>query len=130
MESCKAQTYENIELTFSDDASTDDMVEICKIWIQESKKRFVNIRIVTLDKNSGVSANVNRGVNASTGVWFKLVARDDLLFESCIQWKVEFINNLTKVGPDPSVLSSKIKYFKCCICICIYHLVSDFTMDR
>jgi alpha-1,3-rhamnosyltransferase len=78
LESAKAQTYENIELIITDDASQDDTVEICRSWLEENKERFVRTELVTVNENSGIPANCNRGLYASTGEWIKLIAGDDV----------------------------------------------------
>jgi len=89
LESAKAQTYQNIELIVSDDCSTDNTVEICRNWIEENKVRFVRTELITVDKNTGIPANCNRGARAAQGEWVKLIAGDDLLYNSCI---VTFMN--------------------------------------
>ena len=91
LESIKAQTYQNIELIVSDDCSTDTTVQICKEWIEKNKARFVRTQIVTVEKNTGVSANCNRAEDACQGEWVKLIAGDDLLLPNCIQDYVSFI---------------------------------------
>ena len=42
LESIKSQTYHNIELIISDDASQDNTVDICELWLKENKERFRN----------------------------------------------------------------------------------------
>jgi len=90
LESAKAQTYQNIELIVSDDCSTDNTLEICKNWIEGNKNRFVHTDLITVEKNSGISPNCNRGINAGNGEWLKLIAGDDLLIENCISSFLEF----------------------------------------
>ena len=99
LESAKAQTYPNIELIVSDDCSTDNTVEISEKWINENKNRFVKTQLITVKKNTGIPANCNRGVQASSGTWIKLIAGDDMLLENCIQDNVQFIhsNPLAKI---------------------------------
>ncbi|UBB88545.1 glycosyltransferase family 2 protein [Candidatus Kaistella beijingensis] len=81
LESAKAQTYQNIELIISDDGSQDDTVEVCQNWLAENKERFVYSQIITVEKNTGIPANCNRGVKASKGEWIKLIAGDDAFTE-------------------------------------------------
>jgi len=97
LESAKNQTYQNIELIISDDGSKDNTVEICTDWISKNKSRFINARIVTVEKNTGVAANCNRGIANSTSEWIKFSAGDDLLLPNCIQDNMEFITKNTGV---------------------------------
>ena len=64
LESAKAQTYQNIELIISDDGSQDETVELCEKWLAENKDRFIDSQIITVEKNTGIPANCNRGVKA------------------------------------------------------------------
>jgi glycosyltransferase involved in cell wall biosynthesis len=84
LESCKVQTYQNIELIVSDDCSTDNTVSICSKWIEENKEKFGRTEIVTAEKNTGIAANCNRGINATNGNWIKLISGDDLLLPNCL----------------------------------------------
>jgi glycosyltransferase involved in cell wall biosynthesis len=79
LESVKSQTYQNIEIIISDDASTDNTVEICKKWVKKNKDRFVWATVVTVQKNTGISANCNRGLYAAKGQWVKIIGGDDVL---------------------------------------------------
>ncbi|KAA6320476.1 putative glycosyltransferase EpsE, partial [termite gut metagenome] len=80
LESAKVQTYQNIELIVSDDCSTDDTVDVCQNWLDENKERFVRTELLIVLKNTGVSANCNRGYKVAKGEWIKGVAGDDMLF--------------------------------------------------
>ena len=93
LESAKAQTYQNIELIISDDASQDDTVEICEKWIAVNGEQFVRTELVTATMNTGIAPNCNRGVNASKGEWVKLIAGDDILCDNCIESNVIFANS-------------------------------------
>ena len=91
LESSKAQTYQNLELIVSDDCSTDNTVELCRNWIEQNKSRFVRTELLTVAKNTGISANCNRAEAACHGKWAKGIAGDDLLMPNCIYDCVEYV---------------------------------------
>jgi glycosyltransferase involved in cell wall biosynthesis len=111
LESAKAQTYGNLELIISDDSSTDDTVEICKKWLSENKERFVNSELITAEKNTGISANCNRGVKAAKGEWVKLIAGDDCLIHDCIYEYVKYAyeNNASVLHSNVCIYKDKFK---------------------
>lgn len=95
LESAKNQTYQNIELIITDDASQDNTISICRDWLEENKVRFVKTELIVSNVNTGIPANCNRGVNACNGSWIKLIAGDDKLFTNCISENIQFVlNNL------------------------------------
>lgn len=110
LDSIKHQTYQNIELIISDDCSTDNTVAICQYWIEQNKERFVQTQLLTVNKNTGVSANVNRAWKACKGEWVKGVAGDDVLINTCIQNIVNFFTD------NPS-------------CICAFAQMSAFGRE-
>ena len=91
LESTRLQTYQNIELIISDDCSTDDTVEICTAWLKKNSKRFFNTKIIISPQNTGTAINCNRGVNASTGKWIKLLAGDDSLPPESVAEYIDFM---------------------------------------
>jgi len=93
LESAKAQTYQNIELIVSDDCSTDNTVQICRNWIQENKEKFIRTELLTVEENTGISPNCNRGAFKATGEWIKLIAGDDRLKNNCIDEFVKATQN-------------------------------------
>lgn len=92
LESVKAQTYHNIELIIADDCSSDNTVEICKLWLSENEKRFRHTNIIVPTCNTGTSANYNRGLEACHGEWIKFLDGDDLLLQNCIEDNINFIS--------------------------------------
>ena len=92
LESAKAQTYRNIELIITDDCSTDNTVNIVREWVSGNISEFRNVRVLDSSLNSGIPANCNRGLLASTGEWVKIIAGDDLLLNDCIESNLSFVS--------------------------------------
>ena len=107
LESVKAQTYQNIELIISDDCSTDNTVELCQQWIEYNKDRFVRTQLITVDKNTGISANLNRAEAACQGEWVKGIAGDDVLLPECISDCIDYALQT----PDVIYLFARVKVF-------------------
>lgn len=108
LESVKAQTYKNIELIVSDDGSLDSTLLIAKNWLSVNSDRFVRTEIVSVIKNTGVSANCNRGILAAKSDWIKFIAGDDILLPNCIQDNVAFVMRNEKA----SVVFSQVELYK------------------
>ncbi|HOI91869.1 MAG TPA: glycosyltransferase [Candidatus Rifleibacterium sp.] len=99
------QTYADVELIISDDCSQDNTIEVCANWLEAHKERFINTKLVTTEKNTGIPANCNRGVKASKGEWIKLIAGDDLLFDDAIEKLIGCVND------ENNLYFGKIKSF-------------------
>ncbi|NLX80733.1 MAG: glycosyltransferase [Proteiniphilum sp.] len=98
LDSIRLQTWRNIELIITDDASTDKTVQICSDWLIQHKNCFANTEILTVSHNTGIPANCNRGLNAARGSWVKFIGADDILLESCIDDNMKAINNNPKTS--------------------------------
>ena len=85
LESIKAQTYQNIELILSDDASTDQTVALAEAWIAENKERFVRTCIRKSEKNQGPTRNANEGFKLCRGTYIKQLAADDKFAPDCVK---------------------------------------------
>lgn len=107
LESIKKQTYPNIELIVSDDGSKDSTIELCNNWSRDNEKRFSAMQVITVEKNTGIPANCNRGFNASKGSWIKLIAGDDLLAEKYIEKMMGYSKN----HPDCEIIHSPVIKF-------------------
>lgn len=107
LDSIYNQTYENLELIVSDDCSTDKTVDICQEWINGHKGRFVRTELLVVEKNTGVSANMNRAEAACQGEWVKPIAGDDILMPDCIETYVDYVSKHS----DAIYVFSKVETF-------------------
>lgn len=120
LDSVKNQTYQNIELIISDDCSPDNTVEICSAWLEANKDRFVRTELITVPKNTGTAANINRAIRACRGEFIKGIAGDDILEPECIGININNIGNAVMAISDliyfdgdrilPAPYDSKILY--------------------
>ena len=91
LDSIYNQTWRKIELIVTDDCSDDNTVELCHNWMEIHRSRFACIRIVTSEKNTGVSGNANRGLYSANGEWIKFLGADDALLPGCIEANMEHV---------------------------------------
>jgi len=92
LNSIEQQTYKNIELIISDDCSNDNTISICDEWICRYKYRFINVKLITHDVNTGVACNCNRAFRVASGTWIKALAGDDILLPDAIQTYIEYVS--------------------------------------
>lgn len=86
LDSIKTQTYPNMEIVISDDGSRDNTVEVVEKWKQENSSQKLQVTVITVEKNTGISANLQRGIDQCKGTWVKLIAGDDCLNQDCIEY--------------------------------------------
>jgi len=84
IESVLAQTWENLELIISDNASNDDTEGICREY-QEKDRRITYIKNAT---NLGAGPNYDNCFHKSSGKYFKWLAHDDMIAPSFIEKSV------------------------------------------
>lgn len=108
LDSVYNQTYQNIELIVSDDASNDDTIEVVKNWLESHKDRFVRTELIAISVNKGVTANYNRAAAACKGDWIKDIDGDDILKPNCIQTYVDYVLEY----PDAVCVFSKMIPFR------------------
>lgn len=73
-ESLQKQTYENLQIIFINDASTDDSLKI----LEEFKKQDERVVVVSQECNKGVSAARNAGLDVCTGDYIGFCDADDV----------------------------------------------------
>jgi glycosyltransferase involved in cell wall biosynthesis len=75
IESILGQTYGDLELVISDNASTDGTAEICSAYAKQDGR----IRYIRQEKNIGAAPNHNEVFRRSSGPYFKWACHDDVL---------------------------------------------------
>lgn len=74
IESVVKQTFEEFELILINDCSTDNSLKICN---SACDKYHDHIKVITLDKNSGLSNARNIGINSALGEYILFLDSDD-----------------------------------------------------
>lgn len=82
------QTYSNIEVILVDDCSTDNSYDKCLQY----KKRFNNLYVYRLAKNSGAGAARNYGIEHSSGSWIYFPDIDDRVELRLVERMMEIVS--------------------------------------
>ena len=85
IKSVLAQTYQNWELLFVDDCSTDKSLEIARSFNDDRIKIFQN------EENSGAAISRNRAISEAKGRWIAFLDSDDLWQEDKLLKHVAFM---------------------------------------
>ncbi len=88
IESLISQTYENVELIYVNDGSTDDTAEIIKSYTQS----FQNIKMINT-KNTGAGEARNIGLQKAKGKYIMFLDADDYFMPDMIEKMVTKIGN-------------------------------------
>ena len=83
MESLIAQKFKDFEAVFVNDCSTDSSFEQMRSYAE----RFDFVRLVSLERNSGVSAARNKGLDCAVGDYIVFIDADDRV-------TADFLSNL------------------------------------
>lgn len=94
IKSVQAQSYENWELCFADDASTDTRV---RETITQASSDDVRIKYVFRKKNGHISEASNSALNIATGEFVGLLDHDDVLWPNALYEVVKAINTDEKI---------------------------------
>jgi glycosyltransferase involved in cell wall biosynthesis len=86
LDSLLGQTYKNIELIISDNASMDGTQEICRKYAEKDKR----IKYTRQKKNIGATDNFNFVLKQGIGDYFMWAADDDL-------WEPDFVSELVEL---------------------------------
>ncbi|MCU4449610.1 glycosyltransferase [Acinetobacter lwoffii] len=87
LNSIRQQTYENLEIIVVEDCSTDKSLEVLSKYLNDQR-----IKLIRHEKNSGLSAARNTGIDAAKGDYIIFVDSDDLvhllLIELCVKYAI------------------------------------------
>lgn len=109
LESIRQQTYENIEIIFVDDASTDDTCRALERW-KESWSPFnslPNIISIRLPRHIGYAGVLTLGFFLTNGEYIAIQDLDDLSVPTRIEAQV----NHLKSHPDIDLVGTNIEFF-------------------
>jgi len=84
VKSVMKQTYQNIECVLVNDASPDDSIAIAERLIADYKGP-IQFRILNHERNAGVSAARNTGIDVATGDYLYFFDSDDEITCDCIE---------------------------------------------
>lgn len=102
MESVLAQTYPNLEIVVSDDASVDSTLELIASY---KVKTSIPIHIHHHVPN-GIGANWNHCITKAKGKYIKFLFQDDVLMPECVTEMVKVIETDVSVA----IVASKRKF--------------------
>lgn len=98
LDSILSQTYKNIELLLVDDASTDNTLSIVNGYKQRFSEKGYELKIFSLEKNSGQAAAINRALKEFSGEYMMWMDSDDIFLPCAIEKKVEFLEKNPQYG--------------------------------
>lgn len=102
----------NPEFIFVDDVSSDKSVDI----IREMTKDVPNVKIITNEKNRGISVRINQGIREAQGEYTRMLDSDDIfpldstekMLELAKKHKADMVYGcFTKTGKEPQALEKE-----------------------
>jgi alpha-1,3-rhamnosyltransferase len=91
------QTYENIELIFLNDGSTDDTHNKIEAMLPLCEARFVRTEYVRKE-NEGIIKTLNRGLNLARGDYVYIIASDDIAEPKAVETLFHFLHENNEYG--------------------------------
>lgn len=103
IQSVLSQTYENWELIFCDNASTDGTVNIIKRYLTDKR-----IKIYQNVENYGLAYNYQKVFSFATGKYQKMLFADDIIFPTCLEEQVAVLEDPENVDVILSAVGRSI----------------------
>ena len=85
LDSIAAQDYPHLELIITDDGSKDNSVDLIKQWMA---KATIPTTLIANAQNLGICQTFNKGLAASQGHYFQVIACDDVMLPHKISTQV------------------------------------------
>ena len=118
VDSITKQTYQNLEVILVDDGSTDRSGAIC-----DQFARMDNRIIVIHQKNRGISASRNAGLQIATGDYIGFVDSDDVIHPQMYQW---LIQAMKETDTDVTICHE----LAFCEDTCVFSQMTSFHIER
>lgn len=102
------QTYRQLEVILVDDCSPDNSMNLARQLVEKStNKEGLTFKFITREKNGGLSAARNTGVEIATGEYVYFLDSDDRLPANAI----DLLVNQVKIHPDVEIVMGRMKAF-------------------
>lgn len=101
IESILNQTYTNFELIIIDDCSNEENIKIIESYKDD------RIRLIRNEKNLGLAASLNKGIELATTDYIIRMDTDDIAKVDRIEKQVRFAKN----NPQYSIISGRANFF-------------------
>lgn len=114
LDSIKNNTYKLKEVILIDDGSTDDSYEKAKLYLEENKRYFYDIKYLK-QSNQGVTKTLNKLLSLSSGEYITVLASDDYLTTDSLELRIDYLKTYKKdavigksyiVDEDDSIISN------------------------
>lgn len=105
LESALDQTYKDIEVVLVDDCGTDNSMEVAQTLLKTHPRASV-ASIIVHEKNRGLSAARNTGVEHANGDYVYFLDSDDEMHPSCIELMMEPVADMK---PDFVIADYEVK---------------------
>ncbi len=101
LEAVSRQTFGDLEVIISDNASTDGTADVARSFVD----RDPQFHYVRFEQNRGAAANWNRVVELANGTYFKWLAADDLIEPTYIERCVAVLDE----EPDVVLVTPRVR---------------------
>lgn len=102
LNSIRQQTYKNIEIIVVEDCSTDNSLNTLTKHLEDPR-----VKLIQHEKNSGLSAARNTGIDTAKGNYIIFIDSDDLVHLSLIELCVKYA-----IGYDADLITYNFKSFE------------------
>ena len=103
IESILSQTYSNIEFIIVNDCSTNG----CEIIVEEYSKKDSRIVLLHNDRNLGIEATLNYGIDNAKSNYIVRMDSDDISYKDRIEKQLKFM----KTHPEYSFIGGRADFF-------------------
>ena len=91
------QTFDCFECIIIDDCSPDNSMRLIEEKLAGYKGN-ISFRIVRNERNEGVSAARNKGIELSRGGYLFFIDSDDMLYENCLENNIHSCQQIDQKG--------------------------------
>lgn len=104
IESLLNQTYKNIEIILVNDGSTDNSIDICKLYEEDNRIKIYN------KNNGGVSSARNYGIKVANGKFVFFLDSDDTIDNDVIEKLISSYKEKNLIGVNIKIIEKEKSY--------------------